>query len=473
MSSVVSIHNRPTQARDHWRGWIGRFYTVGERLGQGGSVAPAAEDYSWLVETQTLGFSFNLALVRGLAPDDVIAQLGGPDPVDIIGTALLEPAAGLAISLPDPDTFDATVTTGLTFVAAARVGSWTLIVEPLGSLCAIPAVARMLSTSGEMVCFDYHEHGTSRFSWSRDGDMLVVLEPESPALREGSSPDQLNDTLTQLGFTVERSDDVPYDRLYGQRTLALMECLTGVRITPELLDSTAYRCAAVPGPSGWGSGALDPSAAGSFLIELRELLADYADDPADHNNPDRFAWFEMGVTDKRVRATGHYGLQLFTADPAFLRAVAHASPELHHRLIRWLRDQPFAEAGILNEPWFAPVRNALHRGAPIPKAELRKAEQHLDSSSPDDRREGPGRRAFRSLRFQPGRSIDPGAMTCILMSQLAGFRSTGIAEIVPAVRQAFPELADVEIPEQPPERDRARRWRETREHVREQQRNGT
>jgi hypothetical protein len=54
-------------------------------FGQAGWVV--AEEYAWAIATHALSLDFCLTFVRGLEPDEVIARLGGADPVTIVGGA--------------------------------------------------------------------------------------------------------------------------------------------------------------------------------------------------------------------------------------------------------------------------------------------------------------------------------------------------------------------------------------------------
>ncbi|GLZ00021.1 hypothetical protein Acsp02_72730 [Actinoplanes sp. NBRC 103695] len=107
-------------------------------------------------------------------------------------------------------------------VGVADAGAWSMIVEPNGFFCTEPSVVA-LSRGGEQVTFYLNENTSPAFTWAREGEVLVEFCPDYAASRTGSTPDALDEIVGELGF----GDDLGHER-----TLALMERLTGVRVTP-------------------------------------------------------------------------------------------------------------------------------------------------------------------------------------------------------------------------------------------------
>lgn len=265
------------------------------------TVSP--DDYLWFTEGYPLGLNFCVTLVRGLTPDEVIARLGGAEAVDITGAHRLGAAAG-QVDYPDrtdeDGSFNADLTTGLDFIAATGADGWTLIVEPNWFRCSTEESARRLSAGGELVSFHFNENTDPVLRWACDGDTLVTFDPSRGAgWRSGSDPDRLNPVLETLGFdlsTEEYDPDDPrwhYDEKWQARTLALMEHLTDVRVSCDLLADATFRCAAVPDPDSLAWMQANPERIGPLTVEelavqARSRLAAYAADP-DRDEDDDWA----------------------------------------------------------------------------------------------------------------------------------------------------------------------------------------
>ncbi|MFC9294566.1 DUF6461 domain-containing protein [Streptomyces sp. NPDC057011] len=124
-----------------------------------------------------------------------------------------------------------------------RGGRWTLALEFGGELGmragfmeAISAGTRAVSHSGNggkpMDFFHWYEDGVLRttFEWAAD--------------RTGSTPDDLNAELRELGLNPDGDPDPGTDTKAA--VLALTERLTGVRVTADLLANSEYATAEVP-----------------------------------------------------------------------------------------------------------------------------------------------------------------------------------------------------------------------------------
>jgi hypothetical protein len=265
-------------------------------------VTASADDYLWFEEAYLFGINFCVTLVRGLTPDEVITRFDGTEAVDISGAHRLETAAE-QIDYPDPTdddgAFNADLGTGLDFIAATGADGWTLIIEPNGFLCSSEESARLLSPGCELVSFYYNENTAPVVRWARDGETLVTFNPSFGAgWRSGSDPDRLNPVLESLGFDLSTEELDPadprwhYDEEWQARTLALMEHLTGVRISRDSLTEATYRCAAVPNPRSLAWMRANPTRIGPWTVEelavqARSRLAAYAADPDRDEDDDR------------------------------------------------------------------------------------------------------------------------------------------------------------------------------------------
>jgi hypothetical protein len=226
---------------------------------------------------------------------------------------------------------------------------------------------------------------------------MVTFVPTDVAELTGTDPNPLADEMARLGFDPEVDEDDPSQ----ERTLALMEHLTGVRLTPELLDTTVFRCSAVPYPEG-------PHPPRGTLIAAGRALTRFAADP-DRDELLDLKWDENGVTDKRLRASGHIGVLVFVNSNNAFRFLAACDDAQLHEAIRWGRERVFAKAGLTGRPWFQPLREALLLGEPIPAADRETAMQNLDpppSLPPFDRS---GRLLLSERQHTAMRLLDPPA----------------------------------------------------------------
>ena len=257
-------------------------------------MTASADDYLWFNEDYPFGLNFCVTLVRPRTADEVIAALGGTETVDITGAHRLHGAAE-QIQYPDPFDEDggllADLSTGLHFIAASDLGGWTLIAEPNGFRCSTEESARLLSADGELVSFYFNENTTPILRWARNGETLCTFAPShGGGWREGTEPDRLVPVLEKLGFDLSTEEIDPadprwhYDEKWQARTLALMQHLTGVRISPDLLENARFRCSAVPDMHSLTWMRANPDRIGGPTVEeladqARSRLAAYAADP--------------------------------------------------------------------------------------------------------------------------------------------------------------------------------------------------
>ena len=398
-----------------------------------------------MVGTDALGSDFCLTFVRGVDPGEVISRLGGRRPVPIVSVKAAVGASEAVRERVDAD--GRSRPSRLGYVAVTPVEDWTLVIEPSGFLCTGDEAVRVLSGGGELVSFYYNENAASRFSWVIDGREVAGFDPASPRARHGSDPGRLE---TQFGFVMDDDDRFP------ERTFALLERITGVR-----WDAGAtFQCAAVAGVGARHE---------PWHDEIRDELAAYAEDPGEWTDGDFDRWAQRGVTDRRVRALGAAGMTLYQNDRDLALAIAFAPAELIERMTVWIWERPFRLAGILDEPWFAPIRDRVRRGADVAPADVRRVEERMDAflrtAAPWTirDREDQRRNAVRSI-LVPWGLKPPVDELCWMFAraEAAGAGPGRHAEL----RRAFPELGDVVIPPPPEpraERAAARRKREAGE----------
>ncbi|MGW4494767.1 DUF6461 domain-containing protein [Streptomyces sp. NPDC004376] len=198
-------------------------------------MAVSADDYAWFEDRfPDLSEAYCVTLVRGLSPDEVLRRLDGHEEPAVTGVdAMVEAAFALL------DRSDGT----RQFVAMTAVGEWTLLIEPNGYAGVTEPVALPASAGTAWVSHFVNINGVDWFLWAEDGVLRLGFEPGFPEERAGSTPDEL---LDAMGFPV--GDDDPEPDVSSAAAFALAQHLTGVAVTPELLDGTAFWCGSVPIP---------------------------------------------------------------------------------------------------------------------------------------------------------------------------------------------------------------------------------
>jgi hypothetical protein len=207
-------------------------------------MTATAADYAWF-ETRLDHFAqaYCLTLARGLEPREFLTR---------IGARPLEPLTGLdALFEPSMDAWDenggAETLIGVTTVTGDG-GPWTLGVEVNGYLGVTPELVAPVSAGTMIVSHFSNINADSIFYWIEDGDIRLEFDPLlGPAYREGSTPDAVTDLMQAAGFDLTEDGDNTENCTTA--ALALAERLTGVRLTPELLEQATYTCGMVQIPS--------------------------------------------------------------------------------------------------------------------------------------------------------------------------------------------------------------------------------
>ncbi|MER5605532.1 DUF6461 domain-containing protein [Micromonospora tulbaghiae] len=201
-------------------------------------MSATASGYAWLTDRfPGLMEAYCLTLVEGLTPGKLLDRLGARQESRVRGTAeLLEPAYD---AWEDHDGERA-------FVGVTAVGDWALAVEPNGYLGTLDEVIVPLSRGTRLVSHFRNVNAVDHFFWLDDGVLRLHFEPLFPAHRDGSDPDGLVQVMRQVGFDLS-DDDADYT-VHTEAAFALAEHLTGVRLTPEFLESATYLCGTAPVP---------------------------------------------------------------------------------------------------------------------------------------------------------------------------------------------------------------------------------
>ncbi|MEU2735906.1 DUF6461 domain-containing protein [Streptomyces sp. NPDC007095] len=220
-------------------------------------TSATAADYGWIRSSSSpfryaLEIGYTLALVRGVSPAELLT-LAGAEPRGVcVGLGeLIEQHQEL---IDESDDRDECVLAGACTVQSEQ-GDWTLALA-LGGDLGSPGFMETLSAGSRAVSHSSNGGKPMHFfHWHENGELRTTFE--WPTVRSGSTPDELNAVMREVGFdlTDEEAPDVD-----GKAAVfALTERLTGVRVTEKVLMAAEYRAGEVPEESGeeWESITID------------------------------------------------------------------------------------------------------------------------------------------------------------------------------------------------------------------------
>jgi Family of unknown function (DUF6461) len=203
-------------------------------------MVATADDYTWFpVLFPGLAEAYCLTLIRGVAPEELLSHLGAQlPPRQITGIEALTTAAYAAqTEQSDP----------LVFIGVTQPGDgWTLAVEPNG-FAGVNAARMVPASIGTRAVSHFRNiNALDEFCWFEDGVVRLCFEPLGPSQRLGTEADAHVDLMRQVGFVLGEDDDDDYDGMHTEAAFALAEELTGVRVTPDLLNASSYLCPPAP-----------------------------------------------------------------------------------------------------------------------------------------------------------------------------------------------------------------------------------
>lgn len=199
-------------------------------------MAATFADYDWFDQRPAgLSEAYCLTLVRGLRPAEFLARIGAEPAAECTG---IDPVAELCWAQWD-ETDGRTQLIAVTTVPGPG-GDWALGVEVNGYLGVSEELIVPLSAGTRVVSHYRNVNAVDRFYWVEDGDVRLSFEPLFCDSREGSTPDALLDDMRAAGLDLSgENEEIEH---VTEATLALAERLTGVRLTPELLEDSRYTC---------------------------------------------------------------------------------------------------------------------------------------------------------------------------------------------------------------------------------------
>lgn len=208
-------------------------------------TSPTAADYGWIRATSSLfkyalDVGYTLTLVRGVAPSALLTLVGA-EPRGVC-EGLRELIEQHQEFLDETDDWPESFLAGA-FTVRGEGGDWTLALDFGGDLGTRPRLWEALSAGTRVV--SHSSNGGKPmdfFHWHENGELRTTFE--WPADRTGSTPDELNALMREVGLNPSGDQAPDVDRKAA--VFALTERLTGVQVTEELLADAEYRIGEVP-----------------------------------------------------------------------------------------------------------------------------------------------------------------------------------------------------------------------------------
>ncbi|GAA1022870.1 hypothetical protein Aple_086430 [Acrocarpospora pleiomorpha] len=187
-------------------------------------------DYAWFTDSG-LAEAYSFIFVRGLTPEQLVARMGGRAE-DFSWMTLNESIdAGLCY---DDQTKFAAVTT---------IGDWSFVVQYNSWLGANDQFIRPLSAGTRLVSlYRLDIKALEDFRWVEDGEIRFGFWAQEGYSEE--VPDELVETMKQIDH--DYGED-KYE-LYQGPGLVLIERLTGIKLTPQILEGSAYLSGVISEP---------------------------------------------------------------------------------------------------------------------------------------------------------------------------------------------------------------------------------
>ncbi|WP_228975513.1 DUF6461 domain-containing protein [Streptomyces sp. DH12] len=195
-----------------------------------------AADYRWLDDhCPELIEAYCVTLVHAVTPQEVLGRLGARPEGRVTGIRALVDAARDAWRATGGDRH---------YLAVARVDGWSVLVEPNGYLGSLHETAAELSRGTELVTHFRNVNAVDQFSRYVDGALRLRVEPLSPPAPQDADPGGAAALLRDVGFDPRRDGgDVG---AATEAAFALAERLTGVRLTPQVLDGAEWLSGSAP-----------------------------------------------------------------------------------------------------------------------------------------------------------------------------------------------------------------------------------
>ncbi|PZG18585.1 DUF6461 domain-containing protein [Nonomuraea aridisoli] len=182
-------------------------------------------DHAWFAAS-ALAEAYSFIFVRGVTPERLVTRMG--DRAEDFSWMTLDESIRTGDHRPE-------------FVAVTTVGDWAFVAQHNSWLGAYDRFLAPLSAGTRLVSlYRLGIKGLEDFRWMEDGETRFGFWAQDGYSED--VPEELAETMREI------------DRGYGEREydlyrgpgLVLIERLTGITLTPQLLEGPAYLSGAIP-----------------------------------------------------------------------------------------------------------------------------------------------------------------------------------------------------------------------------------
>ncbi|MEU4733215.1 DUF6461 domain-containing protein [Streptomyces sp. NPDC023588] len=191
-------------------------------------------DYAWFEnDFPDIGEAYCFTLVRGLPPAEVISRREGRPAPPLQGIAEVGDAAFAQYDLEDG---------ARQLIGMTTLGVWTLLIEPNGYLGVTEEPVLPASAGASWVSHFVDVNAVGTFLWAEDEVLRPCFHPCSRRTAGAPRPTYSSTSWSGSASILRRRLRT---RLSSPAAFALAEHLTGVAITPALLQDTTFSCTTV------------------------------------------------------------------------------------------------------------------------------------------------------------------------------------------------------------------------------------
>ncbi|MGW2145842.1 DUF6461 domain-containing protein [Nonomuraea bangladeshensis] len=175
---------------------------------------------------ETLGEIYCVSFVRDLPPEEALRRFGVDEETMEEGVTFGEVDLRSAESMRDDSAG---------YIGAARVGDWTVVIEPGGWRMAVDdTIYTRVSRGTAVVSVCCHEYAEDTFAYIVDGTRVVSFDPMFPEERSGSDPDRFVMKMHEVGLDPDHDIDGPGIDYPMESSFALASSITGLSLSTDL-----------------------------------------------------------------------------------------------------------------------------------------------------------------------------------------------------------------------------------------------